>query len=323
MDIEPLNPSGVLVARQFDSFEELSEIAVGWDSDFRQLDAERFNSEILLAQIGSILLANGRFGCHVDQRGATPAGMRTFAVPDVDCSEMHWFGHAVEQDVLLTFPSHGELEAYSRPGFNVTTFSIPEDLLAEYFERNGGPELRKILGPAETITRVQPSLLNGLRYLLRQAAEKARNPGSSISHDLLFDDIQNGILFSLFQILSSIKPVSMKSAAIDHFPLKRVLEFIDAHIDEPLRISDLYADAEVSESTFLNLFKQQLGMTPKSYLAGQRLYGVHRELWRSDPSNTLVSRVAESWGFWHMSQFAADYRRLFGELPSTTLKRRQ
>ena len=62
-------------------------------------------------------------------------------------------------------------------------------------------------------------------------------------------------------------------------------------------------------------------MTPKSYLAGQRLFGVHRELWRSAPSKALVSNVAENWGYWHMGQFAADYRKLFGELPSSTLKR--
>lgn len=27
-----------------------------------------------------------------------------------------------------------------------------------------------------------------------------------------------------------------------------------------------------------------------------------------------------SHGYWHMSQFASDYRRMFGELPSDTLK---
>jgi hypothetical protein len=31
--------------------------------------------------------------------------------------------------------------------------------------------------------------------------------------------------------------------------------------------------------------------------------------------------VALRKGYWHMSQFAADYRRLFGELPSSTLHR--
>ena len=34
-----------------------------------------------------------------------------------------------------------------------------------------------------------------------------------------------------------------------------------------------------------------------------------------------VADVANEWGFWHMGGFAADYRKLFGELPSTTLNR--
>ena len=115
----------------------------------------------------------------------------------------------------------------------------------------------------------------------------------------------------------------MESVPRNHYPINRILDYIAAHTDEPLRISDLCADAQVSESTLLNLFKRQLGITPKSYLAGHRLYGVHRELWRSDPSKTFVSDVAGNWGFWHMSQFAADYKRRFGELPSETLTRKR
>jgi hypothetical protein len=43
-----------------------------------------------------------------------------------------------------------------------------------------------------------------------------------------------------------------------------------------------------------------------------------------DPKVTVVcpnGDVANRWGFWHMGQFAADYKRQFGELPSATLKR--
>ena len=32
-----------------------------------------------------------------------------------------------------------------------------------------------------------------------------------------------------------------------------------------------------------------------------------------------ITDLATQWGFWHMSQFAADYKRLFGELPSETI----
>ena len=40
-----------------------------------------------------------------------------------------------------------------------------------------------------------------------------------------------------------------------------------------------------------------------------------------DPSTTRVTDVANEWGFWHLGQFAADYRRHFGELPSETFER--
>jgi AraC family ethanolamine operon transcriptional activator len=33
-----------------------------------------------------------------------------------------------------------------------------------------------------------------------------------------------------------------------------------------------------------------------------------------------IGDVAARWGFWHFSQFSADYRRMFGELPSETLR---
>ena len=36
-------------------------------------------------------------------------------------------------------------------------------------------------------------------------------------------------------------------------------------------------------------------------------------------STYSVADAANEWGFWHMGQFAKDYRRMFGELPSETL----
>jgi AraC family ethanolamine operon transcriptional activator len=34
-----------------------------------------------------------------------------------------------------------------------------------------------------------------------------------------------------------------------------------------------------------------------------------------------IIELAGIHGFWHMGQFAADYRRIYGELPSATLDR--
>jgi len=35
-----------------------------------------------------------------------------------------------------------------------------------------------------------------------------------------------------------------------------------------------------------------------------------------------IADVANKWGFWHLGQFAKDYRSWFGELPSEAYERR-
>ncbi len=321
--MESTNDSGVLIAQQFDSFEELADIVVGWDTDFRQLNAESFKSQLFQARVGSLLISNAHFGCHVDQRGATPAGMRTFAVPDADCAEIRWFGHLVGPDVLLVFPTHGEVQAFSRPGFSVSTFSIPEALLEEFFERNEGPGLDRALGSDETIIPAPPLLLEKLRFQLRQMREIAQKESDLPLRRVLSEELQTRLLFALFRILTRAKPASTLSKADSHRILAPIFDYLHAYPQRPLRTADLCTIAQVSERTLQNHFKRKVGMTPMAYLTGQRLNGVHRELWRADPYTTAVSDVANHWSFWHMGQFAADYRRLFGELPSATLKRRQ
>ena len=86
-------------------------------------------------------------------------------------------------------------------------------------------------------------------------------------------------------------------------------------------MQDLCRATVPSGRTLRRAFTEELGMGPKPYLQALRLNGAYRDLRRGDPRETQVNDVANSWGFWHMGQFAADYRRLFAELPARTLGR--
>lgn len=303
MAMASTHDSGVLISQKFDSFEELAGIAVGWDTDFRQLTSERFKSELFQAQVGSMLISDAHFGCHVDQRGATPAGMRTFAVPDSDCPEIRWFGHVTGPDVLLVFPTHGEVQAFSRPGFSVVTFSLPEALLEEFFEHNSGPGLNRILSSSETIIQASPLLLEKLRLQLHQIQSMVQSDTDPAFKRVLSDELQNQLLFALFEILIRVKPASMLPKADSHRALAPIFDYLHSYPQRPLRMAELCAIVQVSERTLQNLFKRELDMTPKAFLTGRRLHGVHRELWRADPSTTGITDVANHWGFWHMGQF--------------------
>ena len=60
-------------------------------------------------------------------------------------------------------------------------------------------------------------------------------------------------------------------------------------------------------------------MSPMAYFQAVRLNEVRQEL-KTAAGTATVYEIARRWGFWHTGEFAAAYRRLFGELPSQTLK---
>jgi len=73
----------------------------------------------------------------------------------------------------------------------------------------------------------------------------------------------------------------------------------------------------VGERTLQYAFRERFGLAPAAFLKARRLSAVRRRL-KQEPSDASVADIAASFGFWHSGQFAADYRRAFGEMPSQT-----
>ena len=103
--------------------------------------------------------------------------------------------------------------------------------------------------------------------------------------------------------------------------VKPAEEFILGHLDTPLRVVDIADAVGVSVPTLNRAFRKYHGIGPKAFLKQRRLDRVRSELLRADPHATTVTAIATKHAFWHLSQFAADYKRAFREAPSDTLRR--
>lgn len=57
------------------------------------------------------------------------------------------------------------------------------------------------------------------------------------------------------------------------------------------------------------------------YVKLLRLEAVRLSLLDSDPLGGTVSGVASEYGFRQLGRFSAEYRKVYGELPSVTLRR--
>lgn len=104
-------------------------------------------------------------------------------------------------------------------------------------------------------------------------------------------------------------------------PVRESLDYIEAHLREPITMADLAAHVNMSVRAIQQGFREELGTTPMAYLRDRRLERARAELSDSLPSDGVtVTDIAEHWGFNHLSYFATLYRRRWGESPSDTLR---
>ncbi|MGP0097832.1 MAG: helix-turn-helix domain-containing protein [Terriglobales bacterium] len=102
--------------------------------------------------------------------------------------------------------------------------------------------------------------------------------------------------------------------------IRKSMEFVDQHGGEYLSVEQLAAAASVSERTLRDAFQHYFGVAPVHYLNMRTLHRIRRALKTADPSRATVTEIATQFGVWHFSRLARNYRFLFGELPSETLR---
>lgn len=108
-------------------------------------------------------------------------------------------------------------------------------------------------------------------------------------------------------------------AKLPHY-LLRARRYLHANAREAVRLENVEAAAGVSRSRLFDAFGKHFGLSPMAYLKKHRLVAVRREILEQG-SISSISEIALGWGFTHLGRFSADYRKLFDESPSQTLRR--
>jgi len=95
--------------------------------------------------------------------------------------------------------------------------------------------------------------------------------------------------------------------------LRRVREYIEAHLENNVSLQVLAGIAGLSMSHFARAFKQSEGVTPHDYLLRRR---VQRALELLAGTDLPLSAIAYTSGFSDQSHFARRFRQHFGVTPS-------
>lgn len=102
--------------------------------------------------------------------------------------------------------------------------------------------------------------------------------------------------------------------------VRHAVNYIRANMADKITLPGLASACDVSERTLHKQFRRFLGISPLAYLHRLRLDVVRAELTEADHEDP-ISDIAIRRGFSHLGRFAIDYRRRYGESPSSTRKR--
>ena len=132
----------------------------------------------------------------------------------------------------------------------------------------------------------------------------------------LEEDLTSQILLTIAEA-QDIKPkkVLLRRANV----LKPAEEYMLNHLKENVTTPNICQEIGVSKRTLEYIFKDFYQTTPKAYLKQLRLNYLRQSILKNPQMN--INDLAEDLGFLHRGQLARDYQKLFGELPSQTLKK--
>ena len=198
-------------------------------------------------------------------------------------------------------------------GFEAITLSVSNDFVRDVSENCQIPIADVLTDPSTDTVIANSRPTQFFRFVLLSLFEHDEAQLNSEVEDELIVALLNASLADT-AVLDRSEPAQRSHA------VSRAMAYINDERGEPVTVRDLCSNTGVALRTLNRAFRERFGIGPKAYLVRQRLNSARAELLRA-PADTLIADIANRWGFWHMGQFAKDYRAMFGELPSETIRR--
>jgi AraC-like DNA-binding protein len=286
----------------------------------RQMSPGPFHGRIEYVELNGLLIYREHWTRRILATGATPEGYFVFGGSLSPRNSVDWCGGEANSRQLAFGRPSSEVDMVFPHQSHHAALLVPEDLMLHYFgEESIAAALssnRHHLGCNEQpgcdliarIDRVVSKYLANAGLLAD--ARECKAVESQLMNDLA-GSFPDGNAQD-----HRITPTQRRKA------FRRAIEFGEG-LCEPITVPEYAAVTGVSQRTLELTFQETLGITPRQYLRWHRQHRVHCDLRAKDAGASTVSAIAAGWGFSEMGRFAVEYKRLFGESPSVTLRSRK
>jgi len=294
-----------LLLRDPSEFRSLSK----WDIDLKQIEPGEMKTRVSAWEGADLAMIDLSFDKAVHQAGTSRDGYLAFGLPDPG-SLRTWLGRSVAGSPVMVFGTDQPFEGASAQHFSGVTFAVNANRatrIADACGMDADNVLR--LATNSSMSRVKKTHA-GVSHIARQIIAQGAVPSSRASEE--------DFILTLLEMLSSIRFWTANDTANRRARATRLAaDIMFNHLDDCVSIPHICSEVGVSPPTLRRGFLETYGISPKQFYLRARLNKVRTEL-TTGPRSRSIADVANDFGFWHMGQFAKDYRSFFGELPSQT-----
>jgi len=303
----------------FNDFADMVKALHQWNIEIRQLEKVEINDILEQLVVNNIFLLSSKITGKTHHVGVPPPG-RTFAFLRGESSKLLFRKKNIPLNGLMIFPFDTNVDGVTKGTENILqSISVPEKILIARFTREEKEAYAHIISTQDVIIISQPEMDN-LQEIFDKYFKSAEENPALIDMKNFQTCLEEELLSALITALFSAQSSNDDSTLLQRDVIWEQLEkYIETHKSRPIMVSELSKIAAINERTLYRIFNKRFGITPKAYLNKLRLNGVRADLKKYSTTKLKVTTIANDWGYWHMGQFAADYKDLFGELPSETL----
>lgn len=284
---------------------------------------EPFSWSVEIVPAGPVSLVMGRYCGHVVCHRLAPSNKVLFYLPFAGSARIR----SGTREIVSTTRTAAIVDC---PDVGTTEVRDGREHICLVFERE--PLRRRLarlldrpavddldLRPEIDLDRGAGVVLQGLARTIREdlVAGQGLLAASPLALAGLADTLMTLVLENTSRRLATEASSPMRAAVPRH--VAHAMEFMRAHLSDPISIEDIADACGVSIRTLQQGFRQHEATTPKAFLHRLRLEAAHADLCRGGRDVT-VADIALRRGFSHLGRFAAEYRRQYGRLPSETLR---
>jgi AraC family transcriptional regulator len=136
---------------------------------------------------------------------------------------------------------------------------------------------------------------------------------SDTANKLYIESLSNVLAVHLIRQYTTARPQPvMYEGGLPQRQLLQVLDYIDTHLHQEIKLTDLASLLGMSQFHFSHQFKQATGISPYQYLLQQRIERAKQLLKRSDRS---IADIALTCGFNSHSHLSKQFRQLTETTP--------